>query len=226
MFAKVTSAVREFGLSDGLGYLVDQLLARRGWGGYSRYLLTAQPVPVAPGKLRPGKIEIVELMAGDPRLGDLPVEPDVLRARFAQGAICLAAVEEGRAVASAWFTFGAYDEDMVRCRFVLSPAGATAWDFDIYVAPEHRMGRTFARLWDGANAELRARGVTWSMSRISAYNAGSLKSHGRMGARVIGRAAFLSLGPVQLAWASVPPFLHLSFQKGGPDLRISAPDMP
>lgn len=229
MLDKFTSAVRMFGFCDGVGYLLDQLLSvRLGWGGFARYLLTAQPIPPEAGKLRPGKIEIVALEAGDPRLGDLPVEPEVLRARFAQGAVCLAAIEDGRAVASAWFTFGAYDEDMVRCRFVLEPAELCAWDFDVYVAPEHRMGRTFARLWDGANAYLRARGIAWSLSRISAYNAGSLKSHGRLGARVIGRASFLVLGPLQISWASVPPYVHLSWGRraGGPRLRIRAPKTP
>src|SRR5690606_27821891 len=98
-----------------------------------------------------------------------------------------------------------------RCDFRLEPAELAAWDFDIYVAPEHRMGRTFARLWEGANSYLRARGVEWSMSRISAYNAGSFKSHARLGARVVGRASFLFLGPLQLAWMSVPPYAHLSW---------------
>lgn len=226
MFQKVTSAVRMFGLLDGLGYLIDQSLVRTGVGGYSRYLLTAQPIPALEKKLRPGKVEVVELRTGDPRLNDLPLDEQVVAARFAQGAICVAAVSEGRAIACAWFTFGWYNEDMVRCRYVLKPVGRVAWDFDVYVAPEYRMGRTFARLWEGANELLRTLEVTWSMSRISAYNAESLKSHSRLGAKVIGRAAFLSLGPVQISWATVPPYFHISWREGGPDLQIHAPDLP
>ncbi|HEY8351300.1 MAG TPA: hypothetical protein VIK87_02045, partial [Sphingomonadales bacterium] len=101
----------------------------------------------------------------------------------------------------------------------------TAWDFDVYVAPEHRMGRTFARLWAAANEYLRARGVRWSLSRISGYNPASFNSHKRLGARVIGRASFLRIGNWQLMWSNRAPYLHLS-RKAQPRLRVRAPKSP
>ncbi len=230
MFDKITSATKEFGLSDGLGYVVDRVLYDRlKIGGFARYLLTAQPIH-DPAALRPGKLEIRELLAGDPLLKTLPLDDKVLAFRFAQGAVCLAAIEskddQASAVACIWFTFGTYLEDMVRCRYVMYPPEQTAWDFDVYVAPDHRMGRTFARLWDAANAYLRGRGVAWSLSRISAYNPASLKSHARLGAQVVGRATFLVIGPFQLMWSSVAPYVHISFGAGRPDIKVSAPKKP
>lgn len=226
LIASLRAAVREFGVRDGLGYLVDRLLmARLRWGGLARYILTAQPVPAEAKPLRPGKLTFAELKPGDPRLADLPLDDKVLAFRFGQDAVCIAAIEDGRAVACIWFCFGHYDEDMVRCRYVLEPAGETAWDFDVYVAPEHRMGRTFARLWAAANDYLRARGVCWSLSRISGYNPGSFNSHKRLGARVIGRASFLRLGKWQFMWSDRPPYVHLSRSRPA-WLRLRAPKSP
>ena len=93
------------------------------------------------------------------------------------------------------------------------PAGQAAWDFDVYVDPEHRSGLGFARLWDEANGWLRRRGVAFSWSRISAFNPGSLASHARLGARVAGKATFFRLGPCQLMIASLPPYFHISWRR-------------
>jgi hypothetical protein len=107
-------------------------------------------------------------------------------------------------------TLGPYLEDEVRCRFVPLPEGRAAWDFDVYVDPQQRHGTVFLRLWDEANRFLAARGVRWSLSRISAFNSGSIRSHGRMGAKRIGAVTFLSLGRWQLAVASLAPRFHVS----------------
>ncbi len=223
MFAKIKSAVTELGVGDGLGYLLDQLLAARlKIGGFTRYVLTAQPVP-AGGGMAMGRLEVREAKAGDPALAGLPVDDQVLAYRFGQGAVCLVALDEGKTVGSIWFCFGAYDEDMVRCRFLLLPAATTAWDFDVYVAPDHRLGRTFARMWAAANAYLRARGVQWSLSRVSAYNVASLQSHKRLGARAVGRATFLTLGPLQIMWSTARPRCHVSWGTGRPELEVKAP---
>lgn len=227
MFSKIQSAIRELGFCDGLGYLIDQALATRlKIGGLTRYVLTAQPVPDE-GGLGMGRLEVREAKAGDPILADLPVNQAVLDYRFDQGAVCLVAVDQTnnqeRAVGSIWFCFNAYDEDMVRARFVRRPPEVTAWDFDVYVAPDHRLGRTFARLWSAANDYLRARGVMWSLSRVSAYNVGSLRAHMRLGAREVGRATFLVLGPLQIMWATTKPYVHVSWGKGVPKVEVRIP---
>lgn len=223
MFSKIKSAVTELGFRDGIGYLIDQALATRlGIGGFTRYVLTAQPVPET-GGMNMGKLVVREAKPGDPAFAELPADKDVLDYRFNQGAVCLVALNEGRTVGSVWFCFKTYDEDMVRARFVLDPPDATGWDFDVYVAPDHRLGRTFARLWSAANEYLRARGVKWSLSRVSAYNLGSLRSHMRLGAREVGRATFLVVGPFQLMWADTKPYVHVSWGKGGPRVEVKAP---
>lgn len=222
-FSKIKSAVAELGWADGIGYLIDQALATRlKIGGFTRYVLTAQPVPDG-GGVPMGPLVVREAKADDPIFADLPVDADVLAYRFNQGAVCLVATHQARAVGTIWFCFRTYDEDMVRAQFKLLPPDDTAWDFDVYVVPEHRLGRTFARLWSAANDYLRARGVKWSLSRVSAYNVASLRSHMRLGARQVGRASFLMLGPLQIMWADVRPYVHVSWGQGRPVVEVRAP---
>ena len=225
MFGKLRRASRELGFWNAVAYGLDQALARRpGLGGVVRYYFYAQPVPGQPDRpLRMGKQEIRELKAGDPAFADLPLDGGVLEYRFSQGSVCLAVMEEARAVACIWFCFDQYKEDMVRATYRLDPVATTAWDFDVYVAPTHRNGRTFARLWQMGNDYLRNRGVTWSLSRISAYNVPSIMSHERLGARRLGQATFLKLGPFQLMIATLRPYFHVSWKRGGPGLLVSAP---
>ena len=92
------------------------------------------------------------------------------------------------------------------------PQGRAAWDFDVMVMPEYRMGRLFSYLWGRANAELRAGGVEHTMSRISAFNAASLAAHQRLGARVVGSASFLCVGRWQLMRTSLSPRWHFSWR--------------
>jgi hypothetical protein len=90
------------------------------------------------------------------------------------------------------------------------PAGKSAWDFDVHVEPEYRTGIAFLRLWDEANRFLAARQIQWSLSRISAFNSGSMLSHARMRAERLGAVTFLSVGPWQIAASTVAPYLHFS----------------
>ena len=99
-----------------------------------------------------------------------------------------------------WLASGIYEEDEVRCRYQLANPTETVWDFDVYVEPRFRLGRTFARLWDAANEDLRQRCIRWSISRISAFNPASLAAHARLGALPLGHASFLCLGRLQLAF--------------------------
>jgi hypothetical protein len=71
--------------------------------------------------------------------------------------------------------------------------------------PRYRMGRLFGYLWRRAGVELASRGVTSSVSRISAFNPGSIASHQRLGARIVGNALFVCAGPLQLMHASTGP---------------------
>ncbi len=214
------------GSGNALLYGANRALARLGLAPvFFRYRLVAQPVaakPLLPARRAAGW-EVRQLAPGDAALAAMPLTGAKLDERFAQGAVCLAVFRDNRMRAYLWLCFGAYDEDEVRCRFTPTPSGRTAWDFDVYVFPEDRGTLAFARLWDAANALMRERGVDWTVSRVSAFNAPSLSSHRRLGARVVGDALFVRLGPAQLMLSDLRPRFHLSFPKAAaPVLRPDA----
>jgi hypothetical protein len=177
-----------------------------------KYYFIAQPVPTE--RLLSGRrgagIEVREVPQSDPLVKTFPRPAWVIPYRYGQGAVCLAAFRDGKCAGFLWMLLGPYREDEVRCRYVPLPPGSAAWDFDLYVYPEHRNSLVFMRLWDEANRYLAARGVRWSLSRISAFNPGSLSAHARLGARRIGSAVFLSIGRLQICAASVPTRFSIS----------------
>jgi hypothetical protein len=128
--------------------------------------------------------------------------------------VCLVALKAGTFAGFLWLTLGSYREDEVRCRYVPMPIEKSAWDFDVHVDPEYRHGIVFLKLWDEANRFLTAHQIQWSLSRISAFNSGSILSHSKMGARRIGAVTFLSVGSWQIAASTVRPYLHVSTHAG------------
>lgn len=176
------------------------------------YLIVAQPVPDRPW-LSPGRghqFTLRPIGPSDPALEEMPLDAETRAFRFEQGARCYGLFKGDTLAAYLWFQFGTYREDEVRCDFEPQPDSITAWDFDVYVRPEFRLGRAFLRLWDLANAELAARGIQYSVSRISAFNLASIRSHRRLGATVIGRADFLTLGRMQVLRSNLSPRFHIS----------------
>lgn len=97
----------------------------------------------------------------------------------------------------------------MRCRYVL-PDASTVWHFDVYVAPQFRATRAMAHLWKDVDKALQADGVMWSCSRISLFNAASLQTHERLGARHLCTAAFLTIGALQVCLSTRPMRLYLS----------------
>jgi len=216
----------ELGYWNGLLYLTGELL-RRGSGGHIhliRYAIVAQPV--RPGRLSAtGSTTLIRCVsADDPLVAAFPRPTAVIAQRYRSGSICFAAQVKQRFAGFLWLSFGQHDEDEVRCRYELVDAARCAWDFDVHVEPDFRMGRTFARLWDRANQHLNERGIAWSLSRISTFNPASLRAHARLGTLRLGTATFLRVGPGQLAIFDTPPFLHLSLHRGAiPRLRLRPP---
>ena len=217
-FGSAWQTFRVLGWLDGCCFVFDWLLAA-GTANRARirkYYFTVQPVrqqswlPIRRGK----DMTVRRILESDSVISEFPRPAQVIHDRFTQGAICLAAFKENIFVGFLWFTLGPYTEDEVRCRYEPQPSGQAAWDFDVFVRPEYRSGVAFLALWDEANRVLAAQHVGWSMSRISAFNGQSLRSHESMGARRIGSAVFLSLGRWQLAAATVRPFLHASLRPG------------
>lgn len=226
---RLRQSIRNVGLGNTLLYEVDRVLSTVTRGGVRlhRYYFVSQPVPAKP-LLSPSRGKNIALRWVDsiePLPADLrPVE--VLKNRFAAGAHCLLAEIDGRFAGFLWLQLTPYHEDEVRSIYHPQPPRHTAWDYDVYVDPAARVGFTFAKLWDEANAFMRARDIRWTLSRISAFNPGSLAAHARLGTRRIGSAVYLSAWSLQGTISDVEPRFHFSgSRRTAPALRLPA-DVP
>ena len=213
----VIERFRKLGALNGMLLLADRLLGALS-GNQARiirYYLAAQPVPsISPDALRPTVTSSIRQIDGE----------DPIVADFPRPARCYVAEVRGQFAGYLWLAFGGYDEDEVRCRYEFAEPGICSWDYDVYVEPAFRLGRTFARLWGAANRDLATEGFRWSFSRISAFNPGSLAAHRRMGMEILFSATFICLGRVQFALIGAAPFLHLSWSSTSrPVLTLQSP---
>lgn len=221
--------VADLGVPVACLYLLHRIAMRLG-RGHARlvaYALCAQPIGA--GRLAPLREDphtvIATVAAADPLCASFPRPADVIRQRFDDAARCYVARAKGSFGGYIWISRDRHAEDEVRCEYILAAPGCSAWDFDVYVEPRLRLGRTLARLWWHVDQALAAEGVRWSFSRISLFNSGSLGAHQRLGAVRLGTAIFLVLGPAQLALLSVAPFVHASWGNSpGPHIRLAPPD--
>lgn len=200
MWKKFKQLHKELGTALMLDYLGRRTLAAVGIG-FHRYHLVVQPVAAkawVPERHR-ARFDIREVDESSYRTEWFPRPAEAVRQRFSQGAHCWVAFKDDKPVGCQWLLPGPYVEDEVRCRFLPVPQGRVAWDFDVYVIPELRLGRLFLLLWDTSNAWMRAQGIDCSASRIDTLNLQSIRSHQSMGARIIGNAWFVDLAGLQLA---------------------------
>lgn len=216
----------QLGALNGCLYLADRVLralsANRVF--LKRYYLVAQPVQDQPACRPSAKNPVVLLEHGSPLNALFPRPPEVIAKRISDGAHCFVALAGEEFAGFLWLAFNAYDEDEVRCRYELADPQHCAWDYDVHVEPKYRIGRTFARLWDSANAHLAGRGIKWSISRISAFNPASLAAHGRLGIRTLCSANFLCIGPLQISVISAAPWFHVSLSPSSrPCVRLLPP---
>src|SRR5271167_930600 len=147
MLARLMSPFKEFGFFAGLFYLANRVLQQLSPNlRLYVYELLAQPIPDRP--LLPPRLtkslEMREIRAGDPEVARMQARPDIKESRFKQNAICLGAFQKGQFIGHIWFCFHAYEEDEVRCTFVLPDGNQAVFDFDLNVFPEYRMGLGFA----------------------------------------------------------------------------------
>jgi len=225
MLAKLIGPFKEFGFFAGLLYAVGRVFQRLSPNlRLFFYELLAQPIPEGP--LLPERLsralEMREIKAGDPEIARMPARPDIKDLRFKQNAICLGAFQRGQFIGHIWFAFHSYEEDEVRCTFVLPEGNQSVFDFDLYVFPEYRMGLGFAGIWNGANEFLRRRGVQVSYSRLTRTNLASRRAHHRLGAQRVGRMLVLHAWQVELMFATASPYVHLSFRVGD-RVRVKLP---
>ncbi len=222
------TAFKQMGPVDGSLYLCARLMERLSGGRVRivKYRLVAQPIGRSAGPaMRADPATLIhDIAPGDAMVAAFPRPPDIIQRRYAAGATCTAALVRGEFAGFIWLQRQRYEEDEVRCSFVLAAPAACVWDFDVYVEPRFRIGRTMARLWSHVDAEQAARGVRWSFSRISAFNPASLASHARLGIVDCGGALFIVAGPLQLSVLPRFPYLHVSASdRNAPVWRLLPP---
>jgi hypothetical protein len=214
IWRKLLAPFREFGWAAGAVYIADRALrALSPRCGLYFYELMAQPVPAGPllPARRTAALQFVEIVRGDADVARMPARPEVKVQRFDQGARCLGVRRGDELIGYLWLAFGRHEEDEVRCTYALAEPARSAFDFDVYLFPEHRQGIAFAAVWQGANDFLRARGLHTSFSRMTRFNLASRRAHARLGARCIGRALFLQLGTLEAMAATLPPYVALGW---------------
>ncbi len=226
MLGKLTSALRELGPAATAAYAGDRLLRRLSPScGLYFYELMVQPVglsAVLPAA-RTRQLAHRELRPGDADLQLLPVPEAVKQFRFAQGATCLGVYRKNAFIGYVWFCTGTYDEDEIRCTYDMTRVPASAWDFDLYLLPEHRMGTGFLAIWHSAFEHLRARAIERSYSRVNRFNLASRRAHARLGSTRVGRVLVLKLGAVQLLFSDAAPFVAVTW-KAAQTVRLVVPD--
>jgi len=214
-FAELRHLAVSSGWLPAFGYAVARLLERISLGQVRliAYRFVAQPVRDHEGARYGSAMneEFRWIEVPDPILEQLPRPPAVIQRRLKSGARCLAAVRRGQLTGCLWYQAREYMEDEVRCCFRFDPRLAV-WDFDVWIHPDYRLGRLFARLWDQAHREMSRHGWRWSLSRINSFNVASLAAHHRLGARRVGGALFVVAGRLQLTLASLAPYVHVGWR--------------
>lgn len=214
-FKSIYHLAMNIGMLNTMLYVSDRAMASasRGSVRVHKYYFVAQPVPSKKSlqRARGSRLQLRQVLPGDKAIEQFPRPKDVIDQRYQQGARCIAAFRDSRFVGYLWHVRDRYMEDEVRATFTMMPQGSAAWDFDVHIEPAFRIGVAFLRLWDEANALLASEGMRWSYSRISAYNAESLRAHARLGTIGKGMAVFFKAGKCQLMLSTVNPYIHLSF---------------
>jgi hypothetical protein len=229
VYSAIRESVASHGWRNGTLYAIGRALERATHGRCRifKYYFVAQPIPpralTAPP--RATQTRVYRVYGAEAIVATFPRPPKVIAQRFAMGAVCFVAERAGNLVGFIWIKLERYDEDEVRCEYLLDSAGGVAWDFDAWIAPEFRMSRAFVQLWQAANEYLRQHGCRWTASRISAFNPVSLASHRRLGAIELSTGVFVVAGSTQLALFSCRPYFHLSLGVGSrPKLTFHPPE--
>lgn len=225
MLARLISPFKEFGCFAGFLYAVDRVLQR--FSPNVRlyfYELCVQPLPEEPLLPRRllGGFEVREIAFGAPEIALMPARPDIKESRFKQNAVCLGAFQRNEFIGHIWFCREAYDEDEVRCTFVLPKGNQSVFSFDLYLFPEHRMGLGFSRMWTGVSEYLRSRSIKFTFSRFTRYNLAARRAHVNLGLQIVGHLVVLRTWRAELMVATVPPYVHLSLGEGN-HVRVKLP---
>lgn len=218
--------LRRMGFVNWFAYATDRVLAMASGGRIRARALWfyAQPVDLIPRvTARPGdRISTKVVSPAELPEGTFGRTEGAFAQRFDQGAVCIAALRDAELIGFMWLQFDVLSEHLFRCDFVPYPHGRTAWDFDLFVAPDFRLTRAFARLWSHARDYLIERGIDTTVSWIAFDNDASQRAHRRMGARRVGWAIVLSAGPAQFVLSTAAPYIGASLRTSRARLLVRA----
>lgn len=188
---------------------------------FHRYIFAAIPRAALPAM--PRGYTVRALSAAECRQFDLGAPADAVAYRLGLGCEALAAFNRKQDLVGVfWLTDRPFREDEIDLWY--DTQGQGAWDLGLYVPPEHRATRAFAALWAGAGEWLDARGLGWSFSRITDYNAASLSAHARLQGWRLGTAWGLRMGKWQLTVSTHLPRPHWHRIGGNaPVIRLTSP---
>ena len=228
MWRKLAGPFREFGFMAGALYALDQVLRRLSPNlSVFVYELMVQPItgkPLLPDS-RSKNFKFAEIGRDHPDIALMPARAEIKQSRFDQGAVCLGVYRKEELIGYIWFCFDRYEEDEVRCTYVLAQPENSVFDFDLYIFPQHRMGIGFMAVWHGANFYLHERGVKYTFSRLTRFNVASRRSHARLGWKCAARAVFLKAWHGEVMLASVFPYIALTWNPSRRPLLRLKPDV-
>ncbi len=214
MFAKFMGLKAELGALNACYYMLGKILGKISSGNMSviKYYLTLQPISNEPliSAARGKNLTIRQIYADDPETELFPRSSDVIQWRYSEGSICFCVFKDETFAGYIWLATEIYREDEVLCDYHPLPKGLACWDYDVYIVPKFRFSLAFAKLWEHANRYMSRQGVVGTVSRISAFNVSSLRSHKRLGARILASQLFLLIGSVQIMFSSISPYIHIS----------------
>jgi hypothetical protein len=227
-FERLTRPFRTFGIALGWLYALDRLANRISSSlGVYAYEFMVQPIreePILPLAFAK-RFEFREIHKADPIVEAMPARPEIKAARFEKGARCLAAFSKGSLLGYLWFCVGEYLEDEVRCRYRMVDRERSVFDFDLYIMPQYRLGVGFGATWHGANQYLWSQGVRYTFSRLSRFNVASRRSHDHLGWRSLGKAIFFKLWTVEVMFATLRPYVWISFSPRSRPTLALRPDV-
>lgn len=217
--SRIYRIYNELGAINGLLYLLDILLRSTTKSGFiRRYYIVSQPVKVDIIKIenKPRNFILRRLTATCHDVIDqMPRDNILLHQRLLDNAFCFYSMNGGHLSGMLWFRKYSYTEDEVSCIYRLSPPDVLVWDFDVFIDKKYRMGVLFYKLWNEAMIRLMADGIKYTVSRISAFNTNSVRSHQRLGASIVGVITFLVIKNYQITMIGKWPFILVTGFSGG-----------
>jgi hypothetical protein len=217
LWARACSPFREFGAGAGSLYVIDRVLRRVSPSlGLQVYEFMVQPIGTT-RLLPPGlskNLVAEEIGQGHPAVAEMPARADIKQARFEHGARCLGVYRKGQLLGYSWFTRDRYEEDEVRCTYLLEDRAASIFDFDLYVLPQYRLGIGFLGVWHMMNETLAPQGVRYTFSRLTRFNLASRRAHAHLGWKRVGSAVFVQAWRTELMLATMAPWVALTWKPG------------